>query len=66
MDLILVPGDSGKRCPGNMEFCDECDYLICCTNYNGLCDKCRKDNGACQWENPPALGSPAGCPSAGG
>jgi len=36
---------SGISCDG--ECCDECDYLICCTNYKGLCDQCLAENGAC-------------------
>ena len=40
---ILIPGDMGKNCPGNGLHkdeqgewkeccCDECDYMICCTD----------------------------------
>ena len=51
-DIILIPGDGGARCPGNgaqgMEpQCDECDYLICCTNFSGLCDQCFRAHGGC-------------------
>ena len=33
---ILIPGEEGKDCPGNVEnnpvacCCDECDYMMCC------------------------------------
>jgi len=47
MDILLVPGNEGQDCPGNPELCDECDFLICCTNYNGLCDQCFIENGVC-------------------
>ena len=47
MEIILVPGNEGQDCPGNWECYDECDYLICCTNYNGLCDECFAENGMC-------------------
>ncbi|MCL2301060.1 MAG: hypothetical protein FWC27_13035 [Firmicutes bacterium] len=47
-ELSLVPGNSGEDCPGNPEGCDECDYLICCTNANGLCDKCFAAHGECE------------------
>jgi len=49
-ELSLVPGNGGQYCPDNPEYCDECDYLICCTNANGLCDKCFAENGACEIE----------------
>jgi len=59
MELILTPGNGGQRCLGNGEHfdqsgnrieicCDECDYLICCSNYDNLCDKCFEENGACE------------------
>lgn len=48
MDIILVPGNGGKDCPGNCDWCDECDYLICCTNCYGMCDKCFEENGMCE------------------
>jgi len=47
-EVPLTPGNNGQNCRGNSKYCDECDYLICCTNYNGLCDKCLKENGTCQ------------------
>jgi len=47
-DLTLVPGSGGQYCPDNPQYCDECDYLICCTNRNELCDKCYAENGACE------------------
>ena len=46
-DTSLMPGNDGQDCPGNPELCDECDYLICCTNYNGMCDRCLEENGRC-------------------
>ena len=49
MDITLAPGNI-EICPGNPEYCDECDYLICCTNYNGLCERCFEENGMCQIE----------------
>jgi len=51
---LLTPGNFGKDCLGNGEHddieccCDECDYLICCTNYNKLCDRCFEKNDGCQ------------------
>lgn len=48
VEAILIPGNGGQHCPSNGECCDECDYLICRTNYNGLCDKCFEENGACE------------------
>ncbi|MCL2299194.1 MAG: hypothetical protein FWC27_03495 [Firmicutes bacterium] len=47
MELILIPGNEGRDCPGNWEECDECDYLMCCTNHNGLCENCFAENGGC-------------------
>ena len=52
MESNLVPGNEGRNCPGNGTCCDECDYLICCTNYNGLCDKCFDEDGKCQIKAP--------------
>ena len=46
-DITLIPDNHGQRCPGHEEFCDECDYLICCTNAYGLCGQCFEDNGTC-------------------
>ena len=48
MEIILTPGNDALLCPGNPEHCDECDYLICCTNHNGLCGRCFEENGFCQ------------------
>jgi len=48
MDFFLIPGDEGQNCPGNPELCDECDYLMCCTNYDGLCEKCLEESGTCE------------------
>ena len=48
MEIVLIPGSEGRDCPGNPELCDECDYLICCTNADGLCGKCFAENGACE------------------
>ena len=50
MEITLIPGNNGDHCPGNGECCDECDYLICCTNDHGLCDKCLEENGTCRIE----------------
>ena len=47
-DIILVPGENGTHCPGNPEQCDECDYLMICTNCSGWCSKCLEENGKCQ------------------
>jgi len=49
-DLSLVPGNEGQYCPDNPEYCDKCDYLICCTNAGCLCDQCFRENGACKIE----------------
>lgn len=42
--IELIPGNMGKNCPGNGNYfndlgeiiicCDECDYLICCSDAN--------------------------------
>ena len=53
MDIVLIPGDGGKRCPGNGGCCDECDYQICCTKDDDglsskLCDKCFEENKGCE------------------
>ena len=45
--LSLVPGSVGQYCPDNPDYCDECDYLICCFD-NDLCAKCFAENGACE------------------
>ena len=40
-NIVFVPGNGGKNCPGNGEHtepdgskieccCDECDYYVCC------------------------------------
>ena len=47
---VLIPGDQGRNCPSNPACCDECDYLMCCTNDNGFCDKCFAENGFCEIE----------------
>lgn len=52
--IPLTPGNNGEDCLGNGEHydengkiieccCDECDYLMCCTNFNGLpdCSTCK-------------------------
>jgi len=49
--ISLVPGNGGRDCPGNWEFCDECDYQICCFD-SDMCDKCFAENGACEIETP--------------
>jgi len=49
-ERLLVPGDRGRRCPSNPACCDECDYLMCCTNDDGFCDKCFAENGFCEVE----------------
>lgn len=49
--IILVPGNDGIDCPGNGEHfdengnlieccCDECSYLLCCTDKKKECNKC--------------------------
>ena len=45
---ILTPGNQGKDCLGNGEHpeveccCDECDYLLCCTDIanDAQCKSC--------------------------
>ena len=37
--IELIPGNSGKDCPGNGLngyecCCDECDYMLCCSEYH--------------------------------
>ena len=47
-DIKLIPGDMGRNCPGNGEngeyecFCDECDYMLCCTAQHDVkqCESC--------------------------
>ena len=51
--VILTPGNGGKDCRGNGRTknfwgkwieccCDECDYLICCTEGSEeMCQSCR-------------------------
>ena len=51
----LIPGNGGLDCPGSGECCDECDYLICCTDYNGLCSQCFAENGKCSIAAPQIL-----------
>lgn len=52
--IVLVPGNGGAFCPGNGEgkdalenliecCCDECDYLLCCTEETD-CVSCRDAN----------------------
>lgn len=54
--ISYTPGNEGKDCLGNGlhtdEFgdiieccCDECNYLICCTNFGGFpeCDICEDE-----------------------
>ena len=45
--ILLVPEKGGMHCPGNGLLsseccCDECDYLICCTDPNctSTCESC--------------------------
>jgi len=52
MGIILLPGNPAN-CPGNCDFCDECDYLICCTNFDNLCEKC-PDYPTCTTKTPAA------------
>ena len=48
--VVLVPGNGGRDCPGNGEHdgieccCDECDYLMCCTENasENLCLDCQE------------------------
>lgn len=64
--VVLAPGNNGQHCLYNGEHsdsdgnnieicCDQCDYLICCTNFDGLCDKCFEKNGFCQIEKRSAV-----------
>ena len=52
--VVLVPGNGGAFCPGNGKgkdalgnpiecCCDECDYLMCCTEKTD-CASCRDVN----------------------
>jgi len=41
--FMLITG----HCNANRGFCNECDYLIYCTNHNHLC---LAENGACKIE----------------
>ena len=49
--VTLIPGDA-EHCPGSGELCDKCDFLICCSNFNGLCDKCFEEDATCKWRTP--------------
>ena len=48
----LIPGNNGRDCPGNGEnpgiecCCDECDYLLCCTEFHNPseCKHCSDQN----------------------
>lgn len=62
----LIPGDGGKDCPLNGERknifgkliecgCDECDYLLCCTNGSN-----REDCGRCDDPFCPILAKKGG------
>ena len=37
-EIVLIPGNLGKDCPGNGEWpeieccCEECDYMLCCVD----------------------------------
>lgn len=54
--IELIPGNMGKNCPGNGNYfndlgeiiicCDECDYLICCSDANNKknCRRCNDTN----------------------
>jgi hypothetical protein len=57
---FLVPGNDGQDCPGNPECCDECDYLMHCTNFNGLLDNCsdETDAGPLNAVPPPSTPTP--------
>ena len=57
--IELTPGNGGRNCLGNGKHfdrdsepveicCDECDYLICCTNWDRACDKCYFENRSCR------------------
>lgn len=45
----IFPGNFGENCPGNGKhkdiecLCDECDYLMCCTQYKNECENCNED-----------------------
>lgn len=47
-NVILIPGNQGRDCPGNGEnpnvecCCDECDYLLCCVEPPS-CDACANE-----------------------
>lgn len=45
MPIVLVPCNQGLLCPSHGVYCDTCDYIICCTNDNGLCRACYECNG---------------------
>ena len=44
--ILLIPGNLGKDCPANGDnihtenCCNECDYLLCCTDTN-FPERCR-------------------------
>jgi len=41
------------HCHANREFCNECDYLLYCTNHKALRGKCLEENGACTISDRP-------------
>ena len=53
---------SETSAPG--ECCDECDYLLCCTNCDGLCDKCFAEHRGCPLNIIPPPGTPSPPPPA--
>ena len=47
MDNHMSPdSNSGLQLCGEIP-CEDCDFFICCTNFDGLCDKCLMDNMEC-------------------
>ena len=40
-------GNEGQNCPCYGLYCEACENYICCTNIDGLCDKCFEEHGSC-------------------
>ncbi len=62
---MLVPGNLGRDCPGNGEdgqaecCCDECDYMLCCTDLWKVADCEVCGDAACPRKNHKNMGK---CP----